>query len=88
MAARIVQHPYPRRAVRNPRILEGEPTLEGTRVSVRTVVVASRYLASVRQIVDAYPMLDQTAVEMALAFYDAHQAEIDCYIAENEDSAS
>jgi uncharacterized protein (DUF433 family) len=75
----------PRRIVRNPRILSGEPTLEGTRIAVRTIVEADRHIGSIDEIVDAYPMLDHASVEAALAFYDAHRGEIDRYIAENED---
>src|SRR4051812_3188916 len=76
----------PRRVVRNPRILGGEPTLEGTRVSVRTVVVATRFAKSIDEIVRGYPMLDRTSIEEALAFYRQHRDEIDRYIAENEDA--
>jgi uncharacterized protein (DUF433 family) len=77
-----------RRIVRNPRILSGEPTLEGTRVPVRSIVVARRYLESIDEIIDAYPMLDQESVAAALTFYQGHQDEIDRHIAENEDPAS
>jgi uncharacterized protein (DUF433 family) len=76
---------WPRRVVRDPRILGGEPTLEGTRVPVRSIVEASRFAMSIDEIVDAYPMLDHTSVEAALAFYRRHQAEIDRHIAENAD---
>ena len=78
----------PRRIVRNPRILSGEPTLEGTRVPVRSIVVASRYLETIDEIVDAYPMLDRESIEAALAFYQANQDEIDRHIVENEDPPS
>jgi uncharacterized protein (DUF433 family) len=71
--------------VRNPRILGGEPTLEGTRVPVRTVVEASHLGMAVDEIVDAYPMLDVVAVETALAFYRTHREEIDQHIVENTD---
>ncbi len=74
----------PRRVVRDPRILGGEPTLDGTRVSVRTIIEARRYIGSVDQIVAAYPMLDRASVEEALSFYRLHQDEIDRYIAENQ----
>jgi uncharacterized protein (DUF433 family) len=75
----------PRRVVRNPRILSGEPTLEGTRIAVRTIVEARRHIGSTEKIVDAYPMLDRASVEEALAFYQLHKDEIDQYITENQD---
>jgi uncharacterized protein (DUF433 family) len=71
--------------VRNPRILAGEPTLEGTRVPVRSIVEATRLAMNVDEIVDAYPMLDRRSVETALAFYRQHREEIDRHIAENAD---
>ena len=74
-----------RRVVRNPRILGGEPTLEGTRVSVRTIVEATRYVGDIDKIIDGYPMLDRASIESALEFYRHHKAEIDRYIAENQD---
>ena len=85
MALPTQRESWPRRVVRNPRILGGEPTLEGTRVPVRTVVVATRYAKDIDEIVRGYPMLDRESVEEALAFYQKHRDEIDQYIAENED---
>jgi len=70
--------------VRNPQILDGEPTLAGTRVPVRAIVVAARYYPTVARICRAYPMLTPEAVRAALAFYAANRDEIDRYIAENE----
>ena len=75
----------PRRVVRTPRILGGAPTMEGTRGPVRTIVEATRYIGSVDEIVDAYPMLDRVAVEIALDFYRLNQDEIDRHIVENQD---
>jgi uncharacterized protein (DUF433 family) len=75
----------PRRVVRNPRILGGEPTLEGTRISVRTVVEALRYNETLDDVLSGYPMLDRQSIEEALAFYRLNQAEIDQYIAANQD---
>jgi uncharacterized protein (DUF433 family) len=85
MALPIERQSWPRRVVRNPRILDGEPTLEGTRVPVRTIVEATRLAMTPDEIVDAYPMLDQRAVETALAFYGQHRDEIDRHIFENAD---
>lgn len=85
MALPTERQSWPRRVVRNRRILDGEPTLEGTRVPVRTIVESARLMMTTDEIVDAYPMLDRKAVEMALAFYRQHRAEIDRYIVDNAD---
>ena len=85
MALPTERQSWPRRVVRNPRILDGEPTLEGTRVPVRTIVEATRLAMTPDDIVDAYPMLDLRAVETALAFYRHHREEIDRHILENAD---
>jgi uncharacterized protein (DUF433 family) len=83
MALPNQQHAELRRVVHNPRILDGEPTLDGTRVPVRTVAEASRLGMTVNEIVDAYPMLDRAAVETALAYYRLNRDEIERHIAEN-----
>lgn len=75
----------PRRVVRNPRILDGEPIMEGTRVPVRVIVEATRYIGAIDKVVDAYPMLDYASVERALEFYRLNKEEIDRYIVENQD---
>ena len=84
-ADRVSRKEPPRRAARNPRILGGEPTMAGTRVPVRTIVEATRYIGSIDEIVQAYPMLDRTSVEIALDFYRRNQAKIDGHIAANAD---
>ena len=76
--------PFPR-IVRDPRILSGEPTVKGTRVSVRAVVLALRYDGSLAEVEQHFPHVDRAAIEEALAFYEANRAEIDRYIRENQD---
>ena len=88
MALPTQRESWPRRVVRNPRILGGEPTMEGTRVPVRTIVEATRYAKDIDDIVRGYPMLDRVAVETALSFYEQNRDEIDRYIEENEDPPS
>lgn len=88
MALSTQRESWPRRVVRNPRILAGEPTMEGTRVPVRTIVEATRYAGDIDDIVRGYPMLDRASVEIALTFYEQNRDEIDRYIAENEDPPS
>ena len=70
--------------VRNPHVLGGEPVVRGTRISVRGVVLASREYGGVPQ---AYPQLTLADVHAALAFYEAHQAEIERRIRANLDEA-
>jgi uncharacterized protein (DUF433 family) len=70
--------------VRNPEIHGGEPTVAGTRISVRTIVVAWHFEPDIASLCEAYPTLTPAAIRAALAFYDANRAEIDRYIAEND----
>ena len=71
------------RIVRNPRVLGGEPIVRGTRIPVRSIVLASREYGGPEEARDAYPQLTPADVHDALAFYDAHRAEIDRYIRAN-----
>lgn len=73
------------RIVRNPLILSGEPTVAGTRVSVRIIVQAYEQDPNIDAMMEDYPMLDREAIADALAYYEANRAEIDHYIQENED---
>lgn len=73
------------RIVRNPGILGGEPIVRGTRISVRSVVLASREYGAPEGVVQAYPQLTTADVDEALAYYAAHKAEIDRYIRANID---
>ena len=75
------------RIVRNPRILGGEPIVAGTRVPVRSIVVASRrYSGDLERVRQAY-RLDLEAVQQALDFYSEHRHEIDSLIHQNEAAA-
>ena len=57
------------------------PTLRGTGIRVQTIVLASKnWELPTAQIAEDYD-LSKTQVEEALAFYEAHQAEIDALIA-------
>ncbi len=69
--------------MRNPGILGGEPIVRGTRISVRSVVLASEEYGAPEGVLRAYPQLTLTAVEDALAYYAAHKPEIDGYIQAN-----
>jgi uncharacterized protein (DUF433 family) len=71
------------RIVRNPRILGGEPIVRGTRIGVRSIILAAREYDGARGVLPAYPQLCLADVQDAFAFYDAHAAEIDRYIQAN-----
>ena len=75
--------PYPH-IVRNPQILAGEPTIAGTRIAVRNIIVAARYTPTVEELCMDYPHLTREEIAEAFAFYADHRAEIDRYIAEND----
>jgi uncharacterized protein (DUF433 family) len=70
--------------VRNPRILSGEPIIEGTRVPVRAIVIAWHYEPDIDRMRKAYPPLWTEAIQAALAYYADHRPEIDEYIRAND----
>jgi type III restriction enzyme len=73
--------------VRNPRICGGDPTIAGTRVPVHSVVIQWQFYHDLDRVQSAFPRLDIPAIKAALAFYEAHQAEIDQLIEEREQAA-
>jgi uncharacterized protein (DUF433 family) len=68
------------RILRDPQILGGEPIVRGTRISVRTIVVAHRGWGDTDRILREYPQLQPIDVEEALAYYEEHRPEIDRFI--------
>jgi uncharacterized protein (DUF433 family) len=71
------------RITRDLDVLGGEPIVRGTRIPVRSVVLTWRESGAVEGVLDSYPTLARRDVEEALAFYEAHQAEIDQHIQAN-----
>ena len=69
------------RVDRDPQILGGEPKIRGTRLSVRTIVAAYQGWGDVDRVLAAYPELTRQDVLEGLAYYEAHTAEVDAYIA-------
>ena len=65
------------RIIRDPRVHGGEPVVRGTRVPVRAIVVAWREYCDVATLLEAYPRLNEPDVREALAYYEAHRAELD-----------
>ena len=74
------EHPY---IVRQDGILGGEPTIKGTRTSVRSVVLQWRLLGDVAEIPRHLPHLSMAAVFDALSYYSDHTEEINEYIERN-----
>jgi uncharacterized protein (DUF433 family) len=72
----------------NSGILGGEPIVAGTRIPVRAIVLTNRYAPNAEYMYRAYPFVSRADTDEALAYYHDHQAEIDTYIAENEDDDS
>jgi uncharacterized protein (DUF433 family) len=62
----------------------GAYRISGTRVSLDSVVVGWLGGLSVESIVDSYPVLTLEEVHGALAYYLAHQEEIDEYLLRGE----
>jgi uncharacterized protein (DUF433 family) len=69
--------------VRNPRVLGGEATVCGTRMPVRSIVLAAREYGGLAEVLELYPQLTPSDVQDALRLDDAHKAEIERYIREN-----
>ena len=72
------------RIVRDPVIVGGEPTVQGTRVPVRSIVVLHQLYGDTERLRRAFPRLDDADVDETLAFYGANIEEVDRLIAENE----
>jgi len=68
-------------------IANGEPVMEGTRTTVRTVVAYSRILPSREELLAALPHLQPGQVDAALIYYRDHKDEIDAFIAANDEVA-
>ena len=72
------------RIVRDQNVLGGEPTVAGTRVPVRSIVIGlDRYGGDLERVSRAY-RLDVEAVREAVDYYDRHRDEIDALIRDNE----
>lgn len=68
---------------RNPEILSGEPTIIGTRTSVRSIVGLWQLGTLPEEILGHLPHLTLAQVFDALSFYLDNQAEINEYIEQN-----
>jgi uncharacterized protein (DUF433 family) len=66
--------------------VEGAYRVEGTRVSLDSLVYSFREGMSAESRVESYPSLTIEQVHGALAFYLANQKEIDAYLADGQRS--
>lgn len=69
---------------RDPAILGGALAIAGSRVSVRLIGAYVRQGLGPTDILDSYPFLNPAAVQEAIAYYHAHQAEIDAELDREE----
>jgi uncharacterized protein (DUF433 family) len=80
------------KASRHPHIVctaemhHGEPTIQGSAITVRTVVERTRLGDTPEQIVEAYPVLTLAQVHAALGYYYEHPGEIERYIQKNREA--
>lgn len=77
-----ITHPH---IVCDPGICGGNPHLAGTRISVRTVVIAVLFHGlNPEELLQHYPHLTLAAIYDALSYYYDHREAIDLEIAEHE----
>lgn len=74
-----------RTIVLNPRILLGEPTIEGTRIAVRHIALFMLDYDDAAAVAAQLPPLTVADVETALRFYREYRPEINIFIAENNE---
>jgi uncharacterized protein (DUF433 family) len=77
---RAMQHRY---IVSDPRILGGEPIVEGTRTPVRAIVEIWRQGVPPEAIPGRLPHLNLAQVFDALSYYSDHQSEVNDHIERN-----
>lgn len=67
----------------HPQIRGGAPVVAGTRIPVWAIVLYSTGTTDRYEVLVHFPDLTKADVDAALAYYEAHQEEIDRYVAEN-----
>ena len=66
--------------VSNPEICGGRPCIEGSRITVRHIVIEYRSGITPEEILEDKPHLSLAKIYAALAYYHANKAEIDADI--------
>ncbi|MCL0075295.1 DUF433 domain-containing protein [Dehalococcoidia bacterium] len=59
---------YQQYIVRDPGICGGEPVIQGTRVSIRTILASLAEGASIAEIIEDFPTLTEDHVRAVIAF--------------------
>ena len=78
----VVTHPY---ILSDPGTCGGSPQLAGTRITVRTVVIATLlHGLTPEELLQHYPHLTLSGIHDALSYYYDHREAIDREIAEHE----
>ena len=67
--------PYDQFIVRNPKICGGEPTFQGTRVTLRTILVSLAVGDSFEEILHDFPTLKEEHLRAAISFAAASASE-------------
>ena len=83
MGERTARHPH---IFRSAQMHRGEPAIQGSSITVRTIVERTRLGDTPEQIIEAYPMLTLAQVHAALGYYYDHPGEIEGYIQENREA--
>jgi len=72
--------------VNNPTICQGEPIIQGTRISVSNIVELHHLLKwDISQIMDYYPHLTLDQIQASLEYYEEFPSEIDKYLQEEKE---
>jgi len=71
--------------VSDPQVCGGSPRIAGTRITVRTVVIATLlHGLAPEELLTHYPHLTLAGIHDALSYYYDHREQIDCEIADHE----
>lgn len=73
--------------IEDPKICQGEPIIEGTRISVTNIIELYHYLGwwDIRKIQKQYPHLTEQQIIAAIEYYKNHMDEIDSYLEEEKE---
>ncbi|MFQ5707901.1 MAG: DUF433 domain-containing protein [bacterium] len=80
--ARKLNYPY---ITSSPKIAQGAPLIDGTRITVRTIAGYYQMGMDVDEILATLPHLSPAQVHSALAYYFDHQDDIDADLRDSSD---
>jgi len=82
LAAQKLPYPY---ITSNPKIAQGSPIIDGTRITVRAIAGYYQLGMTVDEILATLSHLSAAQVHSALAYYFDHQEEIDSDLSDSAD---